>query len=545
MKRKAIYPVIVIILVAILAVCFRILPKNLNFDFDSNPIESVITTYATDPADPYNRWVQHPNQAQIDELQSRLMNLSGAQKVKEYSDAITVASIEIGLADGSSINFQSKNDGTLQLICQPPSKILQSRNDGILILFGQATPKVYIINNEDFHRYVINVCSGGDRAPAIPDGVTREADRLAEQEWEYVRETFPERSYSAYKLETVNYVLTCEDIEDETLEVYGITCSYKRDDAEEWECAENADRSYFVFQSIAGGLLEWVCDIRTSYTPGTDGFKDDLHKALMGSGEQYIFKLLADKSLDKTLEQTLQEYVRHIVPGDGFYFGWKQLAQDDTGESGTVYGILLFHSASGSPLIYSEKLGRYCSAIYSTYLLPVSVSYEKDTNGSYAITSCWTPSKENYEQDILERFPTETADLVLKNLNRYTTEMLQEIAEHDAERVQVFFPGGPVWPEYSFDKALDNTALCGIATYYPEGDIYYKPTHDELLQRLYDDPVSLLNGLGLCNEEARDEICEFISEQSLELDLNSISTNGLTPEGEIVFAELKSFGLVS
>ena len=65
------------------------------------------------------------------------------------------------------------------------------------------------------------------------------------------------------------------------------------------------------------------------------------------------------------------------------------------------------------------------------------------------------------------------------------------------------------------------------------------------MQRLYDDPVSLLNGLGLCNEEARDEICEFISEQSLELDLNSISTNGLTPEGEIVFAELKSFGLVS
>ena len=74
--------------------------------------------------------------------------------------------IEIGLHDGSSINFQSKNDGTLQLICQPSSQIIEARNDGILMLFGRADPKVYLINNEDFHRYVINLCSGGDTALA-------------------------------------------------------------------------------------------------------------------------------------------------------------------------------------------------------------------------------------------------------------------------------------------------------------------------------------------------------------------------------------------
>lgn len=119
MKKKTIYVVIAIAAVVILAIDFQTAPKTLAFDFESNPIVDVITTYATDPTDSYNRTVRWPNQAQIDEL----ISLSGAKKTKEFGDALTLASIEIGLHDGSSINFQSKNDGTLQLICQPPSQI--------------------------------------------------------------------------------------------------------------------------------------------------------------------------------------------------------------------------------------------------------------------------------------------------------------------------------------------------------------------------------------------------------------------------------------
>ena len=123
MKKKTIYVVIAIAAVVILAIGFQTAPKTLAFDFESNPIVDVVTTYATDPTDSYNRTVRWPNQAQIDELQSRLISLSGAKKTKELGDALTLTSIEIGLHDGSSINFQSKNDGTLQLICQPPSQI--------------------------------------------------------------------------------------------------------------------------------------------------------------------------------------------------------------------------------------------------------------------------------------------------------------------------------------------------------------------------------------------------------------------------------------
>lgn len=212
-----------------------------------------------------------------------------------------------------------------------------------------------------------------------------------------------------------------------------------------------------------------------------------------------------------TLEQALQEYAMQIVPGDGFHFGWKQLAEEESGEKGTAYGVILFHSSSGSPLIFSEKTGYYCSAIYSTYLLPISVSYEKDAKGRYAITDCWMPSKESYEQDLLAHFPPETADLVFENLDQYTTEILEEIAEHDAERVQVFFPGGPVWPAYSFNEELDNPELCGLAGYYPVGDIYYEPVWNEVLRRFQNDSVALLKGLSLCNEETQSTVRSFIA----------------------------------
>lgn len=79
----------------------------------------------------------------------------------------------------------------------------------------------------------------------VPAEVLREADSCATREWEYVRRAFPERSYCAYKLDVVHHVLTCRHAADETFEVYGITSSYRRDDHEEWERAENAAAAFW------------------------------------------------------------------------------------------------------------------------------------------------------------------------------------------------------------------------------------------------------------------------------------------------------------
>lgn len=146
MKKKIIYVVITIAVVAVLALGFQFIPKTLTFDFESNPIEAVIITYVTDPANPHIRTVYRPNQAQISELKSRLKSLSGAKKTCEYNYATTMASIEIDLGNGKSVNFQSKSDGTL------------------LLIWHQPKTKYYYIDNEEFLRYVMTLCSGGDRA---------------------------------------------------------------------------------------------------------------------------------------------------------------------------------------------------------------------------------------------------------------------------------------------------------------------------------------------------------------------------------------------
>lgn len=166
MKKKTIYIIIAIAVVAILVIGLQIYPKTLAFDFEANPIDTVITTYAADPDNPHIRTVYHPNQAQIDELKSRLESLSGVENTREFNHTTTMASIEIDLENKDSMAVQSKIDGTLQLICPPSAKIMQIKRDGILVLGNEKT-KVYRIDNEEFHRYVINLCSGGDRVSAI------------------------------------------------------------------------------------------------------------------------------------------------------------------------------------------------------------------------------------------------------------------------------------------------------------------------------------------------------------------------------------------
>ena len=65
MKKKTIYVVIAIAVVAILAIGFQTAPKTPAFDFESNPIVDVVTTYATDPTDSYNRTVRWPKQKNL------------------------------------------------------------------------------------------------------------------------------------------------------------------------------------------------------------------------------------------------------------------------------------------------------------------------------------------------------------------------------------------------------------------------------------------------------------------------------------------------
>lgn len=391
----------------------------------------------------------------------------------------------------------------------------------------------------------LNINSTGIRSEQndnkdIPDKVLQEATRLANKEWDYIQKTFPERNYSKYRLESVDHVLTCHDIENEIFDIYGITCSYQSSGHENWEQAENAAGSYLIFRNQADGTIEWIGDISTYYEPGSEEFENDVHDVLMYADEQYIFKLLANDSLEQMLEETLNEYLSHLIPGDYIYFGWKQLAQEAEVHHGQVYGVLLFHTHSGSPLIYSEQTDQYVAAIYSTYLLPIRVTYQKDEMNRYVVTDLWEPSEENYGRDVRENFPSETADLILNQLDQCAIDILEKSGATEGDAVFEFFPGGPVWPTYSFSDALDNATLCSLADYYQDGDIYCKPVRGELIRRFCNDPVGLLNGLGACDENTQNTVCSFIVKADIQVECDPEIRTHLTDKGEIVYEKLEN-----
>lgn len=373
----------------------------------------------------------------------------------------------------------------------------------------------------------------------IPVEVIREADSRASREWEYVRRAFSERSYCAYKLDAVHHVLTCHHVADETFEVYGITCFYRRDDHKEWELAENAANSFLVFRVGNGGSMERVGNIRTYSEPGTEEFETDVHAVLMRADEQYLFKLLADDSQEEMLERTLFQYLRNLIPGDYYYYGWKPLAQETDGDNGQVYGVLLYHSSSGSPLIYSEITEQYVPAIHSACLLPIRAAYQKDGAGRYAVTDLWEPAEDRYASDIRETFPAETADLVLENLDQYAADLLLESGAAEGDGVFAFFSHGPVWPAYSFDEALDVATLCSLADYYRDGDIYCQPVREEVIRLFRADPTRLLNGLGADSGDTIETVCRIIAAAETEIAPDSVLQGDLTDEGRAAYEILE------
>lgn len=373
----------------------------------------------------------------------------------------------------------------------------------------------------------------------IPVEVIREADSRASREWEYVRRAFSERSYCAYKLDAVHHVLTCHHVADETFEVYGITCSYRRDDHKEWELAENAANSFLVFRVGNGGSMERVGNIRTYSEPGTEEFETDVHAVLMRADEQYLFKLLADDSQEEMLERTLFQYLRNLIPGDYYYYGWKPLAQETDGDNGQVYGVLLYHSSSGSPLIYSEITEQYVPAIHSACLLPIRAAYQKDGAGRYAVTDLWEPAEDRYASDIRETFPAETADLVLENLDQYAADLLLESGAAEGDGVFAFFSHGPVWPAYSFDEALDVATLCSLADYYRDGDIYCEPVREEVIRLFRAAPTRLLNGLGADSGDTIETVCRIIAAAETEIAPDSVLQGDLTDEGRAAYEILE------
>ena len=100
MKKKTIYVVIAIAVVAILAIGFQIFPKTLTFDFDANPIEAVITTYAEEV-------FEENLETALEEIASLAektikINIKSAEKESQNNEVETEESLQKKLADAIS-----------------------------------------------------------------------------------------------------------------------------------------------------------------------------------------------------------------------------------------------------------------------------------------------------------------------------------------------------------------------------------------------------------------------------------------------------------
>ena len=365
-------------------------------------------------------------------------------------------------------------------------------------------------------------------APEPPAGALAEGKRLAQDELRYVQREFSERGYTKIRLREIRRVCTCGHVASERFNVYKADFLYGK--AGGWEEFDGGLGRFLIFREADGGL-EWLGSFAEYGGPETEGFEDRVHEHLMDLEETYLFRLRAAPSAETAVEQTLAARMERTVPGDYAVIRWEPLAAEETADGGTAYGLMLYYTFSGSPMIYSEETGRYTAGIYSAYLLPTAVDYCRD-GGAYQVTDVWEPSRERYADEVRAHFPVETAEDVLQNIGAYAVSMA---GDGDAPKME-FYPRGPTWPSYFFDAGVSDGDLCAMADYYRDTDIYAPPVRDELYRRFSEAPGALLNALGKWEPETQKRVCAILAERCGGLPAEEPA--GLTPEGETAYETL-------
>ena len=365
-------------------------------------------------------------------------------------------------------------------------------------------------------------------APEPLAGALAEGERLAGEELRYVQRDLPELGCTEVRLREVRKVCACDHVKGEYFEIYKADFLY--DGPSGWEELDRGPGRYLIFREADGGL-EWLGDFAEYSDPEMNGFEDRLHEHLMDLSETYLFRLQAAPTAETAVEQTLAARMERTIPGDYAVIRWKPLAAEETADGGTAYGLMLYYTFSGSPMIYSEETGRYTAGIYSAYLLPTAVDYCRD-GGAYLVTGVWETSQERYADEVRARFPAEAAEDVLQNMDAHAVSMA---GDENTPKME-FYPRGPTWPSYFFDAGVSDGDLCAMADYYRDTDIYAPPVRDELCRRFSEAPGALLNELGEWEPETQERVCAILAERCG--GRLPEKPAGLTPEGQTAYETL-------
>ncbi len=146
-KKPAFWIVLAsVVICAVVAVCFLTDPVGFRFDADATPIVSANHFDMRNADEPV---VTEMNQAQLDELSSRLAGLKSSRRSDRFAGLTPGYQISAQLQDGSYIRISGYN-----------------LSDDSMVDIEQSG-KRYAVSDREFQDYLSRICAGGDASAAV------------------------------------------------------------------------------------------------------------------------------------------------------------------------------------------------------------------------------------------------------------------------------------------------------------------------------------------------------------------------------------------
>lgn len=328
---------------------------------------------------------------------------------------------------------------------------------------------------------------------SAPEEVRAAAVQAGEQELERRQTLDEENGFQNVRLERIASVYQNQDFEGVSVQVYQTDFSFLRDSngSPAWRPA--ARSCLLAFRNTNDGRT-FLGNIPGSVEVGGNDFSEALHAVLLQNG-------LAAYSLDNIIGQEVTAHLSERLPADCISCAWTLLDSETDARETTAYVLTLYHGISSSPAITD----RGETLITCKALLPAVLIFRQGTDGTYTLLSYWEPTQQNYEADLLRHFPSDTAHELIDGW----TAVLKKLMSANQKLSGVFNDSGPVWPSYQF--SMDTATLCGLADYYPAGDIYANPVREEIARRFYQAPVDFLNALAACSADVQNSAFSQVS----------------------------------
>lgn len=395
-KKPAFWLIVVAVVTCIvIAVCFLTNPKKAPISFDTTQITwaNALDMRPNEPTS-YNL-----SDAELGELKDRLGDLEVGGKNNDYGESTPMYSLSI------------KAQGMEQFM------IASYNSDGThvgLVYQGE----YYRIQNDDFSKYLSNICAGGSRAEAPGNKV-----RLSLNDVIMLSQKGEDLSWKDF--EQFSYVETGSGL---YIRVYEINPLFSL-------CigGGNPDIEPMYIRLLTSTEPEDAIDIRTEdVTSFISTHNDDLLEASITAA--VLEHCMSERSAGLICVES------HVILDKKVMSGAPAVGSSENQATVTVYALIYYagyerYSTLGNGLETAE--GSY---------IPTALTFGVDANGIYTLTEYWEPRDgSDYAPDIESKFPKDAAKEAL-NHQVYVAELSQEC---EKKALAIMKESGSIYDEIS------------------------------------------------------------------------------------------------